>query len=60
MPLNGPGIMSGDLMLPFMGPYYYAPTSPYGGLHEATVIEYVKKQMLVLHFSLNTWIILNV
>ncbi|XP_065207495.1 la-related protein 1 isoform X2 [Planococcus citri] len=43
--LSGTGIMSGDLILPFMGPYYYTPANTYGNLHEATVIEYVKKQI---------------
>lgn len=46
--LNGAGIMPGDLILPIMGPYYYPPATTYGNLHEATIIEYVKKQMQVL------------
>lgn len=45
--LNGTGMMSGDLILPYIGPFYYTAATNYGNLHEATIIEYVKKQMLV-------------
>lgn len=37
--------MSGDLILPYMGPFYYTAATTYGNLHEGTVIEYVKKQI---------------